>query len=129
MNPDELQKAKDETLQRMLVMQAFLDGKHIEFSPKGGMAWRSIDQAKPCYPIWAWNSMDYRIKVADPVYAVVYRKKLDGDLINSGSYKSLRAAEGDAGLLGGTWDPVYIVEMHEDPANNIIVKRYDNAGP
>ena len=46
------------TLEKIAVMQAFEDGKTIEYNIKD----RGIGWAKSSYPLWNWGESDYRIK-------------------------------------------------------------------
>jgi len=47
---------RDETIEAIRVMQAFVDGKEVEFK-WGSMDWNSTDK-----PEWNWSAYDYRIK-------------------------------------------------------------------
>ena len=47
---------RDETIEAIRVMQAYVDGKEVEFK-WGSMDWNSTDK-----PEWNWSAYDYRIK-------------------------------------------------------------------
>ena len=47
---------RDETIEAIRVMQAFVDGKEVEYERPDGI-WTIINN-----PCWNWNSQDYRIK-------------------------------------------------------------------
>ena len=46
---------RDETIEAITVMEAFVDGKEVEFK-WGSMDWNSTDK-----PEWNWSAYDYRI--------------------------------------------------------------------
>lgn len=52
---------KHETAEAIIVMQAWIDGAEVEFSPKkeDGIAWRlhNVDEN-----VWNWEDYEYRIK-------------------------------------------------------------------
>jgi len=47
---------REQTIEAIRVMQAFVDGKEVEFK-WGSMDWNSTDK-----PEWNWSAYDYRIK-------------------------------------------------------------------
>ncbi len=47
---------REQTKEAILVMQAYVDGKEVEFK-WGSMDWNSTDK-----PEWNWSAYDYRIK-------------------------------------------------------------------
>ena len=47
---------RDETIEAIRVMQAYVDGKEVEFK-WGSMDWNSTDK-----PEWNWSAYDYRLK-------------------------------------------------------------------
>jgi len=47
---------REQTIEAIRVMQAFVDGKEVEFR-WGSMDWNSTDK-----PGWDWSAYDYRIK-------------------------------------------------------------------
>lgn len=47
---------KEQTLKAIEVMQAYVEGKKIQYAPCGGR-WREADD-----PSWDWIGMDYRVK-------------------------------------------------------------------
>ena len=62
------------TKQHMDVMQAFIDGKEIEyrlFTPTNSMLWR-ISQT----PMWNFDKYEYRIKPSEPEYVYPIYKRL-----------------------------------------------------
>ena len=69
-NSDDIKQAK----QQIDVMQAFIDGKEIEyrlFTPTNSMLWR-ISQT----PMWNFDKYEYRIKPSEPVYVYPIYKRL-----------------------------------------------------
>ncbi len=53
----------EETTKEMIaVMQAYCDGKEIEYSINTGMSWKEVKN-----PSWNWASADYRVK-EEPKY-------------------------------------------------------------
>ena len=54
------------TKEMIAVMQAYEDGKEIEFKPHTGKTWISM-KLTTIPPIWSWSSDDYRIK-PEPEY-------------------------------------------------------------
>ena len=62
------------TKEHLEVMQAFIDGKEIEyrlFTPTNSMFWR-ISQT----PMWNFDKYEYRIKPSEPVYVYPIYKRL-----------------------------------------------------
>lgn len=53
---------REETKQSIAIMQAYADGKHIEFFDKTNNEWVEI-----IHPLWNWHENDYRIK-PEPKY-------------------------------------------------------------
>ena len=47
---------REQTIEAIRVMQAYVDGKEVEFK-WGSMDWNSTDK-----PEWNWSAYDYRIK-------------------------------------------------------------------
>lgn len=72
------------TLEKVKVMQAFIDGKDIEISNhKGG--WEIFE----CIPVWNWVSNEYRIK-PPPLKEIWVNKYPNG---NYAIHSSLKKAE------------------------------------
>lgn len=53
---------REETKQCIAIMQAYADGKHLEFFDKTNNEWVEI-----IHPLWNWHENDYRIK-PEPSY-------------------------------------------------------------
>ena len=69
-NSDDIKTTKE----KIEVMQAFIDGKEIEFrlfTPTNSMFWR-ISQT----PMWNFDKNEYRIKPSEPVYVYPIYKRL-----------------------------------------------------
>ena len=69
-NSDDIKQTK----QQIDVMQAFIDGKEIEyrlFTPTNSMLWR-ISQT----PMWNFDKYEYRIKPSEQVYVYPIYKRL-----------------------------------------------------
>jgi len=61
-----MNKAQEATLEKMAVMQAFMDGKEIEHTVRGEDTWF------PAYsPRWDWFGFKYRIKQEPVTYPTV----------------------------------------------------------
>lgn len=85
---------KEETKQAIAVMQAFVDGKEIQYRSRYNSTWQ------PCRPSWNWIDNEYRIVptkkkieyrrlvTKDNNIIVIYKHKGDGqpDVIQNQSY-------------------------------------------
>lgn len=50
------------TKEKIAVMQAWLDGKTIQYKDKDEKEWLTWDESSTFEPVWAWIELDYRIK-------------------------------------------------------------------
>lgn len=62
---------KEQTKQAIAVMQGFVDGKTIQYSPYDNGHWATCAG----FPVWEWNKSNYRIKPE----VVKYRRYLYKD--------------------------------------------------
>lgn len=91
------------TTQEMIeVMQAYEDGKEIEFKWKGKDIWRGIE-----HPAWYWNGCDYRIK-PEPKY---------------GPYDSVTEIDRDKWVKGKASGVLYRIILL-DPDDNSVQLSY-----
>ena len=111
---------REQTIEAIRVMQAFVDGKEVEFK-WGSMDWNSTDK-----PEWNWSAYDYRIKptpvlrpwTADevPLGAWMRSKHNPQDRmliywVNSQSDRELWLGKNEHSTDGGkTWLPCGVVE-------------------
>lgn len=58
-----------ETLRKIAVMQAWVDGKEVECAFKGDSYY------VPVYPAWNWDTYDYRVKEVIPICLAETSKK------------------------------------------------------
>ena len=56
----------EETKKAIEVMQAFVDGKDIQYRPIDASDWRVYRHTNPpariCHVTWSWSDYDYRVK-------------------------------------------------------------------
>lgn len=73
----------EETKKAIEVMQAFVDGKEIEYRGNGDCDWTKLS-----IPAWDWSKYIYRIKPAEPK-----KVKLLAYISNSGELRFVRSGE------------------------------------
>ena len=125
------------TKQQIDVMQAFIDGKEIEyrlFTPTNSMLWR-ISQT----PMLNFDKYEYRIKPSEPEYVYPIYKRLKNQKetiveftgLDSGIYVSTGAQSiykpGDAAKYisshtSCSWEDYDFIEEEEEEASTIISK-------
>jgi hypothetical protein len=59
-----------ETKRRIAVMQAWVDGKKIQYSAGGSFDWQACTN-----PVWGWGKFDYRIAPEKQAVVVVKFKR------------------------------------------------------
>lgn len=50
------------TAEKIVVMQAYEDGKAIECKPQRSSEWKDMSACTPSTPVWNWEICSYRIK-------------------------------------------------------------------
>lgn len=109
MNELELQIARAKTLRRISVMQAWLDGKMIEYNPESDSDPRWIVMDTPEFD---WISVDYRIAQPKPRewWLVSFRDPPNNPL---SIYATRGEAEACAGVFGHPMNPCCIIHVRE----------------
>lgn len=88
------------TKEKIEVMQAYLDGKQIQITNRGGKDWGAV----VTNPVWDWQVFDYRIKPKEEPVRMTNRQLAEWVGKGNGEWLAIMGVHSDFGYVKGKED-------------------------